>query len=135
MAPAFFGFPVTVSVFPLCFQNAHVNSWPASRQVLMGSWQHLPALSSQRTVPQTLVPDALTATADTWRQSLMVSGGKAWSGPPLGVWEDQKGMGGEWDGGGVVKDDVCVLVLASLELWNSFEGSLILKLPGLGVQE
>lgn len=47
---------------------------------------------------------------------------------------ERDGGGVGW-GGGVVKDDVCVLVLASLELWNSFEGSLILKLPGLGVQE
>lgn len=77
--------PFTGPFSSLCFQNAHVNSWPASRQVLMGSWQHLPALSSQRTVPQTLVPDALTATADTWRQSLMVSVGRICSVPAVRV--------------------------------------------------
>lgn len=57
----------------LCYviQNGHVNSWPTSRQVLMGSWQHLPGLSTQRSMPQTLVPDALAA-ADSWRQSIMV---------------------------------------------------------------
>ncbi|KAK7480389.1 hypothetical protein BaRGS_00028308, partial [Batillaria attramentaria] len=58
---------------PVFMTNAHVNSWPSSRQVLMGSWQHLPGLSTQRSVPQTLVPDALaSATADSWRQSIMV---------------------------------------------------------------
>lgn len=41
--------------------------------MLMGSWQHLPTLSTQRTVAQTLVPDALaSAAADSWRQSIMV---------------------------------------------------------------
>ncbi|XP_070200329.1 homeodomain-interacting protein kinase 2-like isoform X3 [Littorina saxatilis] len=73
--------PVTMidSGRPVFMANAHVNSWPASRQVLMGSWQHLPTLTSQRAVPQTLVPDALTATADNWRQSLMNSGSQHWN--------------------------------------------------------
>ncbi|XP_076472026.1 uncharacterized protein LOC143301539 isoform X2 [Babylonia areolata] len=73
--------PQTLQLQPqLISQNAHVNSWPASRQVLMGPWPPVPALTSQRTVTQTLVPpDTLTASADTWRSSLMSSGSQQWN--------------------------------------------------------
>ncbi|XP_041365885.1 homeodomain-interacting protein kinase 2-like isoform X2 [Gigantopelta aegis] len=52
--------------------NATVNSWPSSRQVLMGSWQQIPGLTSQHAVPQ-VIPETLAP--DNWRQSIMVGDG------------------------------------------------------------
>ncbi|XP_067654332.1 homeodomain-interacting protein kinase 2-like isoform X1 [Haliotis asinina] len=51
--------------------NAQMNSWPPSRQVLMGSWHQVPSLGSQRAVQQ-VIPDTLAP--DNWRQSIMVGG-------------------------------------------------------------
>ncbi|XP_050410933.1 homeodomain-interacting protein kinase 2 isoform X1 [Patella vulgata] len=64
--------PVTVvdGARQLFMTNPPINSWPASRQVLMGSWPQLPGISTQRSVQQVL-PDTLTA-GESWRQSIMV---------------------------------------------------------------
>ncbi|KAK3611033.1 hypothetical protein CHS0354_022001 [Potamilus streckersoni] len=62
----------------LITQNAPMNSWPAGQQVLVGSWQQIPGLATQRSAqPTMLPPDALpppSSLADNWRQSIVLDG-------------------------------------------------------------
>lgn len=56
------------------FQNAG-NAWPGTQQVLVGSWQQIPGIPTQRAVQQPLLTDTLAASQalqDSWRQSLVL---------------------------------------------------------------
>ena len=54
-------------------QNAG-NTWPGTQQVLVGSWQQIPGLPTQRAVQQPLLTDTLASQAlqDSWRQTLVL---------------------------------------------------------------
>lgn len=58
----------------LIAQNAG-NAWPGTQQVLVGSWQQIPGIPTQRAVQQPLLTDTLAASQalqDSWRQSLVL---------------------------------------------------------------
>ncbi|XP_061166876.1 homeodomain-interacting protein kinase 2-like isoform X2 [Saccostrea echinata] len=67
--------PVTMIEHPLFMAANAGNTWPGTQQVLVGSWQQIPGIATQRAVQQPLLTDTLAASQalqDTWRQSLVL---------------------------------------------------------------
>ncbi|CAH1787334.1 unnamed protein product [Owenia fusiformis] len=55
--------------------NAPITTFPSQRQVLVPSWQQIPALSAHRQIQPQLVPETLAASTtlpESWRRSLIV---------------------------------------------------------------
>ncbi|KAL5006844.1 hypothetical protein ScPMuIL_015650 [Solemya velum] len=78
--------PQTLQLQPqLITQNAPLNSWPTGQQVLVGPWQQIPGLGSQRPVQQPVLADSLAthALSDNWRQSIVLDGFDQTSMAPL----------------------------------------------------
>ncbi|XP_048781326.1 homeodomain-interacting protein kinase 2-like isoform X2 [Ostrea edulis] len=67
--------PVTMIEHPIFMAANAGNTWPGTQQVLVGSWQQIPGIPTQRAVQQPLLTDTLAASQalqDSWRQSLVL---------------------------------------------------------------
>ncbi|XP_069132119.1 homeodomain-interacting protein kinase 2-like isoform X2 [Argopecten irradians] len=86
---------------PVLMTNAPGGAWPhaaaaaAAQQVLVGSWQQLPGLPTQRSVQQPLLTDTLASQAlpDSWRQSIVLDSFDQSSLAPLGSTSQQWNIG------------------------------------------
>ncbi|XP_033751772.1 homeodomain-interacting protein kinase 2-like isoform X2 [Pecten maximus] len=86
---------------PVLMTNAPGGAWPhaaaaaAAQQVLVGSWQQIPGLPTQRSVQQPLLTETLASQAlpDSWRQSIVLDSFDQSSLAPLGSTSQQWNIG------------------------------------------